>query len=190
MTVEPTTTINFIANINEKTSGLLLYLLNDQLKSGVTKYRLNISSRGGDVFHAISIYNFTNGMKNVEVHTHNIGQIDSAANLIFVAGHKKTASKASTFLMHPPEMTVQGQGILSFSIELIKERLESIKKDEERMANIIAGKTNKSADDVLDMFKKRETYSSDQALERGLIDGIEEFTAEPNKPIFMITNQA
>lgn len=182
--------VNFIADINDKTSSLLMFLLTEQLRAGVSNFRINISSGGGMVFHAVSIFNFLSGLKNVNLQTHNLGQIDSAANLIFLAGHKRTASKASSFLLHPPQITMQGQGAVSFSIEFLQERLESLQKDEIKMAEIIAEKIGKKKEDILSMFKERKTYSSAEAKDRGFIESIEDFVAEPGIPIFTITNQA
>lgn len=187
---EQTIYINFIAEINDKTSSLLMFLLTEQLRAGVKNFRINISSGGGMVFHAVSIYNFLSGLKNVTIHTHNLGQIDSGANLIFVAGHKRTASKASTFLLHPPQLTLQSQGPANFSIDFLQERLESLKKDEDKMAEIIADKISKKKSDVLKMFKERKTYTSSDAKKHGLIMEVDDFVAEPGLPIYMITNQA
>lgn len=183
-----TTIINFVAGIDDKTSSLLLFLLTEQLRSGVNAFRINISSPGGIVFHAVSIFNFLNGLKNVNIHTHNLGQIDSGANLIFLAGRKRTASKSSSFLLHPPEMTFNGQG--HFSIDLLKERLESLEKDEMKIAEIIADKIGKKQDEIVKMFRDRKTYSSLEAKELKFIIDIEEFVAESGVPIFTITNQA
>jgi ATP-dependent Clp protease protease subunit len=167
-----------------------MFLLTEQLRSGTKNFRINISSNGGMVFHAVSIFNFLSGLKNVHIHTHNLGQIDSSASLIFLAGHKRTASKSSSFLLHSPEMITQSQGISQFSIELLREKLESLEKDEKKMAEIISSKIEKSPKDVLKMFKDRNTYSSIEANKLGFITEIEEFVAEPNVPIFTITNQA
>ncbi len=180
--------INFIAEINDKTTSLLLYLLTEQLRAGVKGYRMNISSNGGRVFNAVSIYNFLNGLKDVTIHTHNLGQIDSSANLIFLAGHKRTASKASTFLLHPPQMIFQGQG--GMEINTLRERLESLEKDQLKMAEIIAEKIKKDSGDVLKMFTERRTYSSEDAKDLGFISEIDEFVASPGLPIFSITNQS
>lgn len=188
-TNQPSTVfINFIAEINDKTTSLLLYLLTEQLRAGVNNFRINISSNGGKVFNAVSIYNFINGLKDVTIHTHNIGQIDSGANLIFLAGHKRTTSKASTFLLHPPQMTFQGSG--SMDINTLHERLESLEKDQLKMAEIISVKIKKKTDVVIKMFNKRKTYSSEEAIKLGFISEIDEFIASPGLPIFSITNQS
>lgn len=184
------TIINFVAGITDKTSSLLLFLLTEQFRSGTNNFRINISSGGGMIFHAVSIFNFLSGLKNVHIHTHNLGQIDSSASLIFLAGHKRTASKSSSFLLHSPEMITQSQGASQFSIELLREKLESLEKDEKKMAEIISSKIEKSQKDVLKMFKDRNTYSSAESKNLGFITEIEEFVAEPNIPIFTITNQA
>lgn len=179
--------INFVAEINEKTSAHLLFLLTDQLRSGVKKFHINIASNGGTVFHAVSIYNFISGLQGTEIHTHNLGQIDSSANLFFLTGHKRTASKASTFLLHPPQMNLAGNA--SLTIDFLKERVGSIEKDQIKMAEIIANKIGKTPDDVLAMFSARKTYSSTEALELGFIDSIEEYIGKPGVPMFSIMNQ-
>ena len=182
--------INFIADINEKTSGLLIYLLTEQIRSGSKNFRINLSSGGGLLFHAVAIHNFLKGLKNVKIHTHNLGQIDSGANLIFLAGNYRTASKASTFLLHPPQMTIQSQGPAQFSIELLKEKLEGLEKDQDKMAEIIADNIGTSAKKVFQMFQDRNTFSSAEAMKLGFISKIEEFVASPGLPIFSITNQS
>ncbi|MBU3925447.1 ATP-dependent Clp protease proteolytic subunit [Patescibacteria group bacterium] len=188
-TKDQVTIINFVAGITDKTASLLMFLLTEQLRSGVSNFRINISSTGGMVFHAVSVFNFLNGLRNVHLHTHNLGQIDSGANLIFLAGQERTASKSSSFLLHQPELTIQGQGA-NFSIDFLKERIESLEKDEAKMAEIIADKIGKTQQEVLQMFKSRKTYSSSEAKDLKFITQIEEFVAEPGMPIFTITNQA
>lgn len=184
-----TTTINFVGEISEKTAGLLLFLLNDQLKGGMRSLRINIASRGGDVFYAVTMFNFLTGLQGVEIHTHNIGQIDSGANLIFLAGKKRTASKAASFLLHPPAITVH-QAPLSLPIDVLKERMDSLENDQKRMAEIIGSRIAKSADDVIEMFKARKTYTSQESIALGFISEIEEFSAVPGQPIFTIANNA
>ena len=182
--------VNFIAEINDKTSSLLMFLLTEQLRSGMNNFRINISSGGGMVFHAVALYNFLSGLKDVYLHTHNLGQIDSAANLIFLAGQQRTASKASSFLLHPPKMGFQAQGMVQFSLQDLKERTLGLEKDERKIAEIIATRLNKDTQSILQMFERRETHSSEEAKNLGFIHSIEEFVAEPGTPIFTITNQA
>ena len=97
--------------------------------------------------------------------------------------------KASSFLLHPPEISIQGQVALSFSIEALRERLESLQQDEIKMAEVIGERIGKDKKEILKMFKERKTYSSTDAKTKGFIQEIEEFVAEPGLPIFTITNQ-
>lgn len=180
--------INFVAEITDKTSSLLMFLLTEQLRSGVKNFRINISSGGGIVFHSVSLFNFLNGLEGVHLHTHNLGQIDSGANLVFLAGHKRTASKASTFLLHPPQMEIKAP--MQLPIEFLKERLESLEKDQLKMAEIIGNKINKKTKDIIKMFRSRQTYQVEKAVELGFISEVEEFIAKPNLPIYTITNQS
>jgi len=179
--------INFVGEINEKTNHLLIFLLTEQLRSGVSRFRINISSSGGTVFHAVSLFNFLSGLRDVDIHTHNLGQIDSAANLLFLSGTTRTASKASSFLLHPPHMIVQER--TQFPLEVLRERLEGLEKDEYKIAEIIGLRLGKEREEILQMFKDRKTYSSAEAKGLGFIQEIEEFVAAPNTPIYTITNQ-
>lgn len=180
--------INFIAGVNEKTTSLLIYLLTEQLRAGTNSFRINISSPGGSVFQGISIYNFLKGLQDVSIHTHNLGQIDSVANVIFLAGQKRTASKATTFLFHPPVMNVLNAA--NFPIDLLEERLDSLKKDQQKLVEITAERINKNREDVMKMFSERKTLFSEEAKQLGLIDEIQDFVAAPGVPIFSITNQS
>lgn len=180
--------INFIGEINDKTTGILFFVLTNQLQSGVKEIRLNISSPGGLVFHAITVHNFILGLQDVTVHAHNLGQIDSAANVIFLAGKVRTASKAATFLMHPPKAMFNGPQAMS--IEEMGERLEGLKSDETKMAGIIGACISKSPKEIIQMFKKRRTYSSEQGIELGFISRLEEYSVTPGQPTFTITNNA
>jgi ATP-dependent protease ClpP protease subunit len=187
MSNQPTVYINFIAGVNDKTSGLLIYLLTEQLRAGTKSFRINISSSGGTIFQAVAIHNFISGLRDVSVHTHNLGQIDSSANLIFLSGQRRTASKSSTFLLHPPQMNIQGP--VAYPIEQLQEMINSLINDKEKIAEIIATKIGKSKEEVLRMSDERKPISTEQAKTLGFIHDVEEFVASPGLPIFSITNQ-
>ena len=184
------TTINFVGEINDKTTSLLFFLLTEQVRSGARKIRINLASNGGIVAHAISIFNFLIGLKDVHIHTHNLGKIDSGANLIFLAGKKRTASKVCSFLFHPPKMILQGQGFAQLDIEEIQEHLDTLKHDEQKMAEIIGMRIGKKPSEIINLFKERKTFSSEESKKLGLVTDIEDFVAAPGTPIFSITNQA
>ncbi len=186
--MQPKAIINFVGEVNEKTATQLFFILNNQLQAGNKDIRINLASPGGSVFHGITIHNFLAGLKGVNIHTHNLAQIDSVANVIFLAGKTRTANKVSTFFMHPPKAMFKGDQALS--IHELKERHDGLKKDEEKLAEIIASHISKSPEEVLKMFQDRKVYSSVESKKLGFISSLEDFTAAPGIPIFTITNHA
>ncbi len=76
-----------------------------------THIQLNISSLGGSTHVAISIYNYLKSLP-FQITTHNLGEVTSAAVLIYLAGHIRTAEPNSKFLIHP--ITVHLNEMCSF----------------------------------------------------------------------------
>lgn len=70
------TVIRFMVEVNQQSSNALITVVENELKKGVDKFKILISSPGGTVFHGISIYNFLKGIPAI-VETHNFGTIDT-----------------------------------------------------------------------------------------------------------------
>ena len=179
--------INFMAEVNDKTTSLLLYVISDHLKLGIKKLHINISSGGGSVFHAISLYNFIKGIQGVEIHTHNFGQVDSSANVIFLAGQHRTCSPASSFVLHGVKTIFQGGGALDE--KEFKEKQESLSMDINKIAQIIASATSKELRKVREDINKSLVLNAEDAKEYGLVHDIKDFTIPRNYPVIVITNQ-
>lgn len=65
-----------------------------------------ISCNGGDVDPGIALYNFLKSLP-LKVIMHNIGSIDSIANVVFLAGKERYASKHTSFLFHGVNMNTK-----------------------------------------------------------------------------------
>ena len=59
-----------------------------------------MASHGGANLYGFAIYNFLRSLP-VPVDTHNLGGVNSMANIIYLAGEHRTASPNSRFLLHP-----------------------------------------------------------------------------------------
>jgi len=66
----------------------------------VTELRIYISSKGGDTVAGFTAYNFLKSL-GVKVTTHNLSNVESIANVIFMAGSERIANPLSRFLLHP-----------------------------------------------------------------------------------------
>lgn len=60
---------------------------------------LLLSTPGGSVMHGMNLYNVLRGMP-FELITHNVGNVDSIGNAVFLAGAKRYAAPHSTFMFH------------------------------------------------------------------------------------------
>lgn len=163
--------INFMANIDERRSATLLSVISDYLRTGIKKIKINISSPGGSVFHATSLYNFIAGLKDVEVHTHNFGQVDSAATVIFLAGKKRTCSSVATFLFHGPKRIFIGPQIALGKKDL-GDHLETLESDISKLIEIISKVTKQSKDKISEFFEKQRVFTAEKAKEEGLAQEI------------------
>ncbi|PTT90266.1 Clp protease [Pseudomonas sp. HMWF031] len=70
------------------------------LNQGATRIRLHISSDGGSTGYGFALYNFLRSLP-IPVDTHNLGNVGSMANIVFLAGEVRTAARHSRFLLHP-----------------------------------------------------------------------------------------
>jgi len=89
-----------------------------------------ISSPGGDVTEGLNIAAFMRTLP-AKIITHNIGQTDSVANVIFAAGTTRYATENSSFLFHGVSMNLEKQS-------LIESQLAELHKNAKRLRENIA----------------------------------------------------
>lgn len=77
-------------------AGAISWLSNKVYQGKVTKLKFILSSTGGDIDSAIRLYDYLKALP-FDVETIGFGQIDSAANVIFLAGIKRFAVKDCRF---------------------------------------------------------------------------------------------
>lgn len=129
-----------------------------------------IASPGGHVDAGISLYNFLQSLP-VKIIMHNIGSIDSIANVIFMAGEERIASPHSTFLFHGVKMEFNGQVLLS--LPQINELRDRVKKNHATIAGIISENSKMSVDEIEKLFMEGETKDVTFATDKGIITKIE-----------------
>ena len=127
---------NFIGDINDITIGNLINWISSH--NGPIKHlQLNISSLGGSVSPAITIYNF---LKRVSfpVTTHNLGEVTSAAIIMYLSGRERTAEKISKFVINPVKGRMNGD----LSYYQLQELVQLLDADIENYASIVNQETN------------------------------------------------
>jgi len=131
--------------------------------------QMMISSVGGEVNAGIYLYHAL-GSLPLRIIMYNMGNIDSIANVAFVAGDERYAVKNSTFLFHGVGVTLPTDTRLTRPF--LQELLSSFKKDEDKIAGIVADKTDITEEKMQELFKRGEIKDAVFAEEQGLIHEI------------------
>lgn len=121
------------------TTSTISQKLNELEDLAVDSYKVTINSTGGDVNHALAIYNLLR-KKGKPVETEMIGMCASSATIIAMAGDKRIISENAIFLIHKCMSAVYGnENELKQELEtqkLINDTIVSIYK------NVVSNKTD------------------------------------------------
>jgi ATP-dependent Clp protease, protease subunit len=163
----------------QSTSQLLAHLVDLQV-SGATSLTIAISSPGGAIVNGIAAYNAVSAA-NFQVSTHNIGNLDSVAIVLFLAGAKRLTNSTSTFMFH-------GVGFDGSANERLEERnllekLDVIRSDHKRISSIIAQKTSLSIHEAETLFKQQSTRDATWSVKNRFADKIDEFKMPAHRNI-------
>ena len=133
--------------------------------------------------HGMNPYHVLKGMP-FELVTHNVGNVDSIGNVVFLAGKERYAAPNATFMFHgvgfaiPPNKTLEEKDC--------RERLSGILSDQARMGNIIATHTNLSEGEIAKLFKEAQTKDANFAVDKGIIHEIRELQITAGCPIISL----
>jgi ATP-dependent protease ClpP protease subunit len=102
---QDTAYITFVADINDVGCRTLLSTVSSLVAAGKQEIHLLMASTGGNVMHGFSAYNGLRALP-VKLVTHNIGNIDSISNVVFMSADDRYANAHSTFMFHGVAMQV------------------------------------------------------------------------------------
>ena len=128
-----------------------------------------ISSNGGDVDSGFVLYNFLISLKSkLTVTMHNIGSIDSIANVIFVSADKRFSAPSASFLFHGVTLDIN----LSCTATMLKENLSRLEGMENRIAHALSEHTKLTEKEISSLFRQGEDKDVFFALEKEIIHEI------------------
>ncbi len=164
----PTTYINFHAGINQHTSQNLMTVIAQKLTAGTDHFYILLSTPGGEVHSGMTIYNFLRAIP-ARVTMHNVGNVDSIGNAIFLAADERFACAHSTFMFHGVGVQIQN---ITMEEKRAREVLNTILADQIRMADIIVQRTNIARGRSRQLFREARTKDANDALATGIIQQI------------------
>jgi ATP-dependent Clp protease protease subunit len=178
--------INFIVPIDSNTVNMLLSIVNNQVRSGVKNITIVISSPGGDTASAFAAYNI---LKNVQadITTFNGGTIDSAAMLIYCAGHHRYSfPDPARFLIHGNALNL-GTGV-PLDFNFLQAQLQQITSLNQMVVQVVAATASKDRRADLENAVKGQTIlSPEQAKDWGIVQEIRTSFMEPGA-VFVTVN--
>lgn len=127
---------DFIGMINDENMISLRNFIASR-ESQINSLTININSVGGSISSGIALYNYLK-QQPFQITTHNIGEVSSAAILLYLAGTTRTAAPISKFIIHPIKMNINGD----FSYTQIKEILNNVDADIKNYSKIVNNETN------------------------------------------------
>lgn len=178
--------VSFSAEINPNTTESLLAVMAHCANQGVQEVYLLLSTAGGSVMHGLNLHNVLKGMP-FKLTTHNVGNVDSIGNVVFLAGTKRYATPHSTFMFHGVGFnTATAQ---RFEEKNLRERLDGIVSDQQRIGAIITQYCSITDNEVADLFLQGQTRDAQFAVDKGIIHEIRDVQIPTGAPVVSLVFQ-
>lgn len=175
----------FTAEIVPHTVESLIQALSKLAERRVPKVYLVFSTPGGNVMNGITLYNFLRSVP-FELTIHNIGNVDSIGNAVFLGAQKRYASPHSTFMFHGVGFD-RPEG--RYEEKALTEMLDSVRSDQHRIGSIISERTDIPKQELGGLFREAQTKTAEFARDRGMIHEIREFNLPSGAPVISFVFQ-
>jgi ATP-dependent Clp protease protease subunit len=161
----------FTAAIIPASANSFIELLLQQRVAGTTRLIIGMNCQGGNVASGMGIYNAIKAMP-YEVVMHNIGNVDSIAVAIFMAGTQRYANSNTTFMFHSI-----GYDTTNMRLEArnLREYSDAVRAENKRIASLIAAQSTLSMTRATKLFVDQRTHDTTWGLKNGLISEVRDF---------------
>ena len=182
----PLVYVSFSAEIIPSTTESLIAVMSNCANLKVKAVYLLLSTPGGMVMNGLNLYNVLKGMP-FELTTHNVGNVDSVGNAVFLSGSKRYATTTATFMFHGVGFRVDKGD--RFEEKDLHERLDGILHDQKRIGAVISRHTKLTEEEVASLFRQAQTKDANFAVEKGIVDEIREVQIPAGVPIISLVFQ-
>jgi ATP-dependent Clp protease, protease subunit len=170
MNAPPRTPIHWVIGFNwiidRVSTQRLLTAVGAALERGARHVTLCISSVGGAPEQALYAYEILRALPSeVELTTHNVATVQSAAMILFLAGSKRLAVPNATFLMHK---TTHNPGT-AVGAEHLSYGADSVRADDTSAMAIVADRTGRDLNTVRKWFRGQKIRDTTFAKGEGII---------------------
>lgn len=183
---DQTVYVSFSAEINANTTESLISVMANLVNQRAKEVQLLLSTPGGSVMHGLNLYNVLIGLP-FELVTHNVGNVDSIGNAVFLAGSKRYATAHSTFMFHGVGFDVTGQ--VRLEEKNVREHLDGILSNQKRIGSILTERTSITEEEVGALFREAQTKDAAFAISRGIIHEIKDIQIPVGGPVISLVFQ-
>ena len=178
--------ISFSAEINPNTTESLIAAVANIANQRVRCIHLMLSTPGGSVMHGMNLYNVLRAFP-VELITHNVGNVDSIGNAVFLAGQTRYACPHSTFMFHGVGFDIQGGGRLEE--KNLRERLDTVLSDQQRIGSILEDRTQLTPEQIAALFLEAQTKDAAYAVGCGIVNEVRDVQIPVGAPVVSLVFQ-
>lgn len=136
--------------------------------------------------NGLNLYNILRALP-IKLITHNVGNVDSIGNAIFLAGEERYACIHSTFMFHGVGFDVPSSS--RFEEKILRERLLAVLADQKRIGSIIADRTSLKGRQISSLFKEARTKDANYARSVGIVHDVRDVSIPVGAPVFSLVFQ-
>jgi ATP-dependent Clp protease, protease subunit len=149
----------------------LLMVVGNQVRMGNKDIIILMSSNGGDPGLAFTAYNYLRGL-NAHITTINIGNIDSAAMILFCAGQERYAVPGTRFLIHGVMFNYAAPGMnVQPNAEQLEANLSLVRNLNEEMILALSQNSSKKPAELRELIQGQVILDPNDAASWNLIKG-------------------
>lgn len=178
--------VSFSAEINANTTESLIAAMANCANQGVKEVHLLMSTPGGAVMNGMNLYNVLKAMP-FKLITHNVGNVDSIGNAIFLAGEQRYACKHSTFMFHGVAFGTPGP--TNLDEKALREHLGGVSADQKRIASVIEERTTLTEEEIKPLFLEAQTKDATYAIDSGIVHEIKDVEIPLGSPVISLVFQ-
>jgi ATP-dependent protease ClpP protease subunit len=167
--------LGFNHELDRQSVSNLVALVQQALSLRARSVTICITSSGGALDHGLYAYEILTALP-ISIHTHAIGQVQSAAMPLFLSGSRRTASPGANFLFH--DALFHGDGML-LNFDKLTGEAQAIEHNNRLSHRLIAGVLDRPVEDVAKWFIGQNIRDTGFALDNGIIEKVEPLVVPP-----------
>ena len=168
--------------IDPVTAAKLVTMLAAAKDNGAPGVSIALNSHGGSPEQALYIANIIRGFP-IPIYTHNTATVQSAANLVFLAGHKRYADPKATFMFH---RTVLNTGTSSMTAETLDLQATGARNSDEITLAWLRERSGQPASVFENILAGDRLHTAAEGKTLGFVDGIRELKIPANARFIQI----